>query len=252
MSEPHHQDLTNKVVVVTGGASGIGKATVELCAARGASVVLGDLAAEAGSTLAAALTARGQVARFLPIDVTVEADCARLMQDAVDAFGRLDVLICCAGILHGAMVDIADFEDRVFQHVLDVNVRGAFLCAKHAAAAMGERGGVILLIASGSGVKSGSTSIAYGTSKAGVHGLGIVLEDHLAGRPFRVNTVCPGAIATPLKVQNLADAGRALGRSAAEVEAQVSELGDPDGVARVLAFLASDDADYVRGTVFTR
>lgn len=252
LTKPHHSDLTNKVIVVTGGASGIGKATVKCCAERGASVVLGDLSSSDGHAVAATHISRGRPVRFVPTDVTVEAQCQKMIQTAVDAYGYLDVLICCAGILEGAMVDIANFDDDIFQHVMDVNVRGAFLCVKHAVAVMDKRPGTILLIASRAGVQTGSTSIAYGTSKAGLHGLGTVLQHHLAERPFRINTVCPGNIATPLKVQNVTDAGHALGQSADNVARKISELGDPDGIARVLAFLASDDAAFVRGTIFTR
>ena len=88
-------------------------------------------------------------------------------------------------------------------------MRGTFLCMKHAVAAMGDRGGTILLVGSGAGVTSRSSSVAYGTSKAAVHGLGFIAPAHLAGRPIRINTVCPGNIATPLKLANVEDEGQA-------------------------------------------
>ena len=238
--------LSGKVIVVTGGASGIGRAAVERCAALGARVVLGDVAEAEGKAVAAAVRAL-----FVPCDVTMEAQCRNLMAATVEAHGRLDALIVCAGILQGAFVDVADLEDETFARVIDVNLRGAFLSVKHAVRAM-NGGGVILLLASGAGVTGPSSSVAYGASKGAVHGLGLVLQQRLAGRGIRVNTVAPSAIATPLKEQNVSDAGRARGASAAEIEAAQRALGDPAGVARVLAFLASDDADYVRGTVFTR
>ncbi len=243
--------LTGKVIVVTGGASGIGRAAVKRCAALGARVVLGDVAEAEGEAVAAAVRAREDRALFVPCDVTSEAQCGALMAAALEAHGRLDVLIACAGILQGAFVDVADLEDERFAHVIDVNLRGAFLSVKHAVRGM-DGGGVILLLASGAGVTGSSSSVAYGASKGAVHGLGLVLQPRLAGRGIRVNTVAPGAIATPLKEQNVRDAGRARDASAAEIEAAQRALGDPAGVARVLAFLASDDADYVRGTIFTR
>ncbi|MBM4435646.1 MAG: SDR family oxidoreductase [Actinobacteria bacterium] len=252
MTGPSGGNLSGKVIVVTGGASGIGRAAVERCAAQGAAVVFGDLASSDGAAVAGGLHARGLGVTFVPVDVTVEAECARLMGAATDAFGRLDVLIACAGILQGAFVDIADFDDEVFQHVLDVNVRGMFLSVKHAARAMSPRGGTILLIASGAGVIGGSSSYAYGTSKAAVHGLGRVLQANKDGTALRVNIVCPGNIATPLKIRNVEDAARARGLSAAQLAAARRGLADPDGVAKVLAFLASDDAAFVRGTIFTR
>ena len=117
---------------------------------------------------------------------------------------------------------------------------------------MGDRGGArSSWSASGAGVTSRSSSVAYGTSKAAVHGLGFVAPARLAGRPIRINTVCPGNIATPLKLANVEDEGRAREWPREAVDAAKQELLDPDGVARVLAFLASDEADYVEGTVFT-
>ena len=243
--------LDGRVVVITGGASGIGGATARLCAARGARVVIADVDDAKGEVLARDLTELGLAAHFAHVDVTREADCERLIQTAISEFGTLDVLITCAGILQGAFVDIAELDADVFQRVQDVNVRGAFLCVKHAVAAMGDRGGTILLIGSGAGVISRSSSVAYGTSKAAVHGLGFIAPNHLAERPIRVNTVCPSIVDTPLKRANVEDEGRARGWSRADIYAAKQALRDPEGVARVLAFLASNEADYVRGTVFT-
>lgn len=243
--------LAGRVVVITGGASGIGGATARLCAARGAQVVIGDVDDAKGDALARELTGSGLTAAFAHVDVTREDDCQRLMQTAIASFGPLDVLITSAGILQGAFVDIAELNLDVFQRVQDVNVRGTFLCMKHAVGAMGDRGGTILVIASGAGVTSRSSSVAYGTSKAAVHGLGFIAPNHVAGRPIRINTVCPSIVDTPLKRANVEDEGRARGWSRAEIDAAQQQLRDPEGVARVLAFLASDEADYVRGTVFT-
>ncbi len=243
--------LAGRVVVITGGASGIGAVTARLCAARGARVVIGDVDDAKGEALARELTQLSLSATFVRADVTREADCERLIQTAVSEFGTLDVLITCAGILQGAYVEIAELEADVFQRVQDVNVRGTFLCMKHAVGAMGDRGGTILLVGSGAGVTSRSSSVAYGTSKAAVHGLGFIAPNHLAGRPIRVNTVCPSIIDTPLKRANVEDQGRVHGWSRAEIDAAQQQLRDPAGVARVLAFLASDEADYVQGTVFT-
>lgn len=244
--------LSDKVIVITGGASGIGAATTRMCAARGASVVIGDVDDTRASNLQHDLERIGLSASFVHTDVTREADCRNLVQTAVSHHGALDVLIAAAGILQGAYVDVAKFDLDVFEHVQEVNVRGAFLSAKHAVASMDERGGAILFISSWAGVVGGSSSIAYGTSKAAVHGLGQVLPNHIGHRPIRVNTVCPGNISTPLKRANVEDTGRAMGQAEAEIEVAKKALLDPDGVARVLAFLASDDAAFVHGTIFTR
>lgn len=246
--------LTGKVAVVTGGARGIGGATAELLAKEGAKVAIGDrLAAEASSTLGR-ITSVGGEAVFVETDVTREEAAERLMRTAVERWGRLDVLVHAAGILKGATLLVDELEAAVFDEVIAVNLRGAFLCAKAAARQMRQqRSGVMLLIASGAGVRGGSSSVAYGSSKGGVHGLSLVLAPQLEPYGIRVHGICPGSLATELKLENVADVARARGEDpAAARERAARELGDPAGVARILAFLASDDADYVRGSVFTR
>ena len=110
---------------------------------------------------------------------------------------------------------------------------------------------VVLLISSGAGVRGASSSLAYAASKAGVHGMQYNIEAHVRGA--RVHVICPGGIATPLKLENIAQGAQASGQDAAKaVEQAKKQLGDPMGIARVLAFLASEDGDYVRGTIFTR
>jgi NAD(P)-dependent dehydrogenase (short-subunit alcohol dehydrogenase family) len=216
--------------------------------------VIGDMRApEAQSTLGRISQAGGE-AIFVPTDVTDEAAARRLMEAAVERWGRLDVLVHAAGILKGATLAIDELETAVFDEVIQVNLRGAFLCSKAAAGIMRERGGgVMLLIASGAGVRGGSSSVAYGSSKGGVHGLSLVLAPQLEPAGIRVHGICPGSLATELKLDNVADVARARGQDAAAArERAARELGDPVGVARILAFLASDEADYVRGTIFTR
>lgn len=243
--------LAGRVAVVTGGARGIGGATAEALAREGARVVIGDLReSEAQITL----SRMGADAAFVRTDVTDEASVQELMSTAVSRHGRLDVLVHAAGILKGAALTVDQLGADVFDEVVSVNLRGAFLCAKHAAAHMRQqRRGVMLLIASGAGVRGGSSSVAYGSSKGGVHGLSLVLAPQLEPDGIRVHGICPGSLATELKLDNVADMARARGEDAAAARDRAAvELGDPAGVARILTFLASDDADYVRGTIFTR
>jgi NAD(P)-dependent dehydrogenase (short-subunit alcohol dehydrogenase family) len=250
------QTLAEKVVVVTGGARGIGAATAELVARRGASVVIGDLLAEAGRATAERIEAFGGEADFVSTDVTDPQATQALMDHAGKRFGRLDVLICCAGILRGAFEPVDILSQATFGQVMDVNVRGTFLCAKAAVPHMRRAGrGVILLLASGAGVKGPSSSLAYGASKGGVNGFGMTLEAKLVPEHIRVNVICPGSIATTMKLDNIADAARAQGEDpdrAVAIARETGMVGDPVGIARILAFLASDDADYMRGTIFTR
>ena len=244
--------LQEQVIVITGGASGIGKATARLCAERGAHVLISDLPTSNGRVISEDLVAKGFSTSFVECDVSNENDVKRLMCSTIKSYGRLDVLIACAGILHGATIEIENFDSVTFDQVLDVNARGTFLCVKHAVRAMGNIGGVILLLASGAGVTSSSSSYAYGASKGAVHGLSLVLQSRLENRPIRINTVAPGAISTPLKKQNIEDVGHHEGVSRAMIRDRQDQLGDPAGVASILAFLASPEADYVRGTIFTR
>lgn len=245
--------LRDRVVVITGGARGIGRAAAECCAADGAAVVIGDLLAEEGAAAVAAVEERGGRARFVATDVTTEEDCVRLMQTAVKTFGRLDVLITCAGILRGDWTPVDELDDAIFRQVIDINLRGTFLCVKHAVPRLPQPGGVIICTASGAGVRGGSSSMAYAPSKGGVHGFAMAIEAQLAPRGIRVNDICPGGIATEMKLRNIGNQAARRGESTeAAMAAARPQLGDPAGVGRILAFLASDEADYVRGTVFTR
>jgi NAD(P)-dependent dehydrogenase (short-subunit alcohol dehydrogenase family) len=164
----------------------------------------------------------------------------------------LDVLLHLAGVLLGPHVEIADFSEETWDRVLDINLKGSFLMSKHVAGYMQKAGkGVIVLTASGAGVTGGSSSFAYGSSKGGVHGLSMVMAANLGPKGIRVNDVAPGALATPLKIGQVEESFRRTGNRT-EYEAAMKSLLPPEGVASVMAFLASDDADYVRGTVFTK
>lgn len=243
--------LKDQVVIITGAASGIGRATAEVCVQEGAKVVLADL----GSAALEGLSGLGGTDRpslVVPTDVTRFADCQALTAAAEARWGRIDALINCAGILQGAYISVDELDEEIFRRVVTVNLTGSFHASKAVVPAMKRAGrGVIVLIASGAGVRGGSSSVAYGSSKGGVHGLAMVLEPQLAPHGIRVNDVCPGSLDTPLKRQNVVDGALASGKSPDEALAKAN-LGDPRGVARVLAFLASDDADFVRGSVFTR
>ncbi len=245
--------LREKVIAITGGASGIGGATAVVCAREGAKVAIGDINSTDGRKIVKQITGAGGQAKFVQTDVTQNQDARRLIEQAESSFGRLDVLITCAGILQGAMVPVENFEETTWDRVLDVNLKGTFLCTKHAVPAIKRAGGgVILFVSSVAGVIGGSSSVAYGASKGGVHGFGLTLMK-LAGDTIRVNVLCPGGIDTPLKRTAIADIAEMAGESGEDaVSSARPGLGDPEGVGKILAFLASDDADFVRGTVFTR
>ena len=237
-------NLQNKIVAVVGGATGIGKATAEVCAAAGATVIVADFNEAEGQAAAAAVGAS-----FFAINVADEASVAAAFAAMAGRFGRLDALIQTAGILRGAFVPLEEFDLATFESVLRVNLVGSFLCAKYAAPLLKKAGrGVIVLVSSGAAI-GGSSSYAYGASKGGVNALGITLANKLAADNIRVNVVMPGNIDTAMKRSVIQAERERLGAGG---EQQQLELGEPSGVGRVLAWLASDEADYVRGMIQTR
>ena len=246
--------LNDKVAVITGASTGIGAATAIEYARAGAKVVFGDInEADAEKTLDT-IREEGGIAKFLRTDVTVETEIADLMETADTEFGGMHVLVTSAGILRGPSVRIDDFETATFDSVIDVNLKGTFLALKHAVPIMRRSGGgVILCIASGAGIRGGSSSVAYASSKGGVNGLVMTVENQISSMNIRIHTICPGGLATPLKLGQIAESAMRDGQDPDVAVANArNSLGDPAGVARVLTFLASDAASYTRGQIFTR
>lgn len=247
-------DLTNTVVLITGGANGIGAATARLCAERGASVVIADMNPEAGNQVAASIRQQGGQAEFIPTDVRDADQVSALMDFTRQKHGRLDKLVCAAGVLRGPWLQPEELALEEFEFTMDVNVKGAFLCTKYATPllAASDRA-VIVIVASGAGVTAPSSSLAYGASKGGANGLSMTLAQTLSSRNIRVNTICPGNIVTQMKLSvEVAGAERAGTSVEAAVEKARQNYGVPEGVAKVIAFMVSDEADYLRGALFTR
>ena len=239
-------DLSGKIILVVGGGAGIGKATAELCAARGAMVVVADIDEAAARQVAAEVQGVA-----VQVDVTAEASVMALFAQIAMRFDRLDALIQSAGVLKGAYVPVDEFPFETWRTVLDVNLTGSYLCAKHAVPLLRQaEHGVIVLVSSGAAV-DGSSSLAYGASKGGVNGLGITLANKLASDNIRVNVVMPGNIDTAMKRSVIATDAEQR-KAPLESAVAAANLGLPDGVAKVLAWLVSDDADYVRGMISTR
>lgn len=245
--------VEGKRILVTGAATGIGRATAIKVAAEGAKVAAFDINdSEAQKTLATIVDNRG-TAKYWHVDVTKEAQVGSAVTQAVAWLGGgPDVLLHVAGILQGANLEISEYTEEIWDRVVDVNTKGPFLVSKHVAGHMQKAGkGVIVLVASISGVIGGSSSYAYGASKGGAHGFAMTLAGHLGPQGIRVNDVCPTALNTPLKRGQLEESYRQTGNRE-EYDRAVKGLLSPDGVASVLAFLASDEAAYVKGTIFTQ
>lgn len=248
---PAAQPLHGRRVLITGGASGIGRAAAITLAGRGARVLAVDVDDAAGRLLIAEAGRMGRHVGYVHADISLEPDTAAAIDTAATDLGGIDVLIHAAGIMRGQLEDIRDLDEVTWDRVIDVNLKGAFFVAKHVAKVMVPAGtGVIILVASKAGVATGSGSYAYGASKGGVHGLALTLDRHLGPQGIRVNDLCPGDIDTPLMRASLAEAV-AHGGDPVTVEQMLRRLTAPDAVAEVLAFLASDAAACVRGTIFT-
>ena len=211
-----------------------------------------DIEDGSASATLAAIEEAGGSARYWHVDVTDEAGVSAAVDEAAEWMGGgIDALLHMAGILKGAGLDITKVDDAIWDPVIDVNVKGSYLVSKHVARYMKEqRSGVIVLTSSGSGVLGGSSSYAYGASKGGTHGLAMTLDGHLSKFGIRVHDMLPGELDTPLKVAATEEVLRNTGDRAG-YERTMANLASPDGVAAVIAFLASDDADYVRGSIRT-
>jgi 3-oxoacyl-[acyl-carrier protein] reductase len=242
--------LENKVVVVTGAASGIGQATAINCAQEGAKVAVVDLDQKGIDNTIEIINKAGGSAQGFSVDVKEEDQVRALFDKIENTFDHIDSLIHAAGILEGALVPIDEFDEMTWDRVIDINLKGSFLISKYSVPLLEKSGkGVMVLIASGAGVKGGSSSIAYGSSKGGVHGLSLVLASQLEHRNIRVHGVCPGSIDTPLKMRVVEKQAQQANRP---VNQMAAGLGDPKGVAKILTFLVTDEADYLRGSLFTR
>ena len=233
----------DRVALVTGAASGIGRATAERLAAEGARLVLGDVQASALEALARELEGRGSRVRALPLDVTDPEACRKAVDTALAEFGGLHVLCNIAGILHFENSHELALED--FRRVLEVNLTGTFLMCRAAIPALLESRGAIVNTSSTAAVKGHAWMAAYSASKGGVLALTYSLAIEYGKQGLRVNAVLPGAIRTPIQ-----EAFRVPEGADPKLVRRIMPLsgfGEPADAAAVIAFLASDEARHVNG-----
>jgi NAD(P)-dependent dehydrogenase (short-subunit alcohol dehydrogenase family) len=238
--------LEGRVALVTGGASGIGAATVRRFVAAGARVVAVDVQDAAGRALAKEL---GPAVVYQRADVSVEADVAAAVDRAVDAFGALDVCFNNAGI-GGTQGPIADLPADEFDRTVAVLLRGVFLGIKHAARVMlPRRRGSILSTASVAGLQAGLGPHVYSACKAAVIHLTRSTAMELGESGIRVNCICPGGVATPLLAQAFREAPDpdALMRTFLAAAQPIARAGVPDDIAEAALWLASDASGFVTG-----
>jgi NAD(P)-dependent dehydrogenase (short-subunit alcohol dehydrogenase family) len=236
----------NKSIIVTGAGSGIGRAAALLFAREGGSVIVADKTEGADET-AHLIAQAGGTAKAIRIDAGLEEDVVRTIALACDSFGGLDVMFANAGI-SGGMANLFDTDVALITEVLRVNLIGPFLAIKHAAPRIAERGkGAIVLTASVAGIRSGAGSPAYSASKAGVINLAAVSAQQLTGSNVRVNAICPGLTETGM-TKPVFDYAREANKMDRVGRLNPLHRGaQPEELAKVALFLASDDASYVNG-----
>jgi sorbitol-6-phosphate 2-dehydrogenase len=247
--------LENRIALVTGGAQGLGAAICHRLAQEGAHVTVADLNLEGAEQTAAEVREQtGRRAIALAVNVADEAQVEAVVQRTVDEFGRLDILVSNAGILIADAVD--EFPANKWQAVINVNLFGYFLCAKHAARVMkAQRSGAIIQVNSKSGKKGSYKNSAYAASKFGGIGLTQSIALELAEYGVRANAVCPGNLLdSPLWVDSLyAQYAKKWGITAQEVRQKYVDQVPMkrgctyDDVTNVIVFLASDQAGYMTG-----
>lgn len=239
--------LDGKVAIITGAARGIGAAAARLFAAEGAKLMLADVLAEPLNAVAGEI---GADAAACPTDVTDEAAVARLVDQTLARYGKVDVALLNAGI-EGQVASIDDYSAEMFDKVMAVNVRGVWLGLKYAMRAMAANGGSIVITSSTSGIRATPNLSAYTASKHAVIGLMRSAALEGAEKKIRVNTVNPSPIDTPM-IASLERMRGLGGRNDQPMAAgtPLARYGTPDEVAKMMLFLASEESSFCTGGVY--
>jgi NAD(P)-dependent dehydrogenase (short-subunit alcohol dehydrogenase family) len=247
-----HIAMNDKVVLITGASSGIGKACAIAFAKAGAKTVLAARRKEELDALVAEIQGLGAESTRIVTDVSKPEDVEAMVEHAIKTFGRLDYAVNNAGI-EGEMPAITDMPDASFSKVMDINVTGTFLCLKHEARAMlaAGNGGAIVNVGSVNSFLGFAGGAAYATSKHALLGMNSSASAELAPQGIRVNIVCPGVIETPMH-QRLRDTiGDAIYDEAVLPAVHLKRAGQPEEIASTVLFLCSDAASYITGASLT-
>jgi NAD(P)-dependent dehydrogenase (short-subunit alcohol dehydrogenase family) len=243
--------LAGKVAIITGAGAGIGRAAALLFAKEGAKVVIADYDSEGGAETASIIREDGGEATFIQIDVSKAADAERMARATVETYGKLDILVNNAGIYMQA--DAVEMTEEDWDRILDVNLKGVFLCSKYCIPEMVKGGGgSIVNIGSEAGIVGIRNQVAYNVSKSGIIALTKSTAMDFAAHNIRVNCVCPGTTETPLVKAALERApDPAATRRALEEVRPANRLGRPEEIAAGILYLASDESPYATGSILS-
>jgi NAD(P)-dependent dehydrogenase (short-subunit alcohol dehydrogenase family) len=240
--------LKDKVALITGGASGIGRATAILFAQEGAQVAIADINEASGKSVVAEIKAAGGRAIFVACDVTQPDDCRHAVEKTVATFGGLDILFNNAGIIR--RTDVLTTAEDEWDLVMDVNVKSIFLMSKYAIPHLERRDGNIINTSSGWGLKGGGNAISYCASKGAVTNMTRAMAIDHGPQNIRVNAVCPGDTDTPMLRDEAVQLGQPQAVFMADAASRpLGRYGQPIEIAQAVLYLASEAASFVTGSV---
>ncbi|MYA97171.1 MAG: SDR family oxidoreductase [Nitrospinae bacterium] len=233
--------LESKKIIVTGGGSGIGRATCVLAASEGADVAVADINPETAAETVSMVEKQGVQAILIEMDTSKKADAERMAAEAIDAFGTIDGLVCCAiKLVPGKLEDLPEAD---WDMVMDIGLKGYFLCAQAAGRVMlGKGSGAIVFVSSIGGMQTYPLAGAYSICKAGAIMLSKLFGVEWGGRGVRANTVSPGQVRTPMTEAMFQDPEIAAGRAAV---VPMGRVATPEDIAEGCVFLLSDRARYI-------
>ncbi len=245
-------DMKDKVVLITGASSGIGRATAEAFAMKGANVVVAARRQDELDSLVAEIETRGGKATAIKTDVSKSKDVERMVDHAIKVFGRLDYAVNNAGI-EGDLSGITEMTEAQWDRVININLKGTFFCLKYEARAMLDKknGGAIVNVGSINSFLGFPTGSAYVTSKHGLTGLTTSVSAELASQGIRVNLLCPGVVDTPMHQRLRGVVGDEIYDQGLLPNVHLKRAGRPEEIARSIIFLCSDEASYITGTTLT-
>lgn len=240
--------LADKVAIITGAGSGMGRATALLFAREGAKVVVADCDHNTGEETVSLIEKGGGEGTFVPVDVSKAADAERMVKTTLDRYDTLDILVNNAGIY--SQGDVVETTEEEWHRILGVNLTGVFLCSKYSVPVMIQSGGGdIVNVASEAGIVGIKNQVSYNVSKSGVIALTRSMALDFAPHNIRVNCLCPGRTLTPLVEKVIAEAEDPEStRRALEEDRPLKRMGRPGEIAAGILFLVSDECTYATGS----